>query len=251
MVRDGVRLQLGAKLLSAKRSGDERVLEYERDGRRERMVADQILVATGRRPNVESLELERAGVRFTDKGVVVDHRLRTSNRNVYAVGDVCSPYQFTHVADAHARIVVQNALFFGRARADRWCTYTSPEIAHVGMYEEDARRAGIACETHTKSIEELDRAVLDGSNEGFVRVHLKKGTDKILGATIVAEHAGDLISELTLAITAGVGLGRIAGTIHPYPTQGEMVRKVADVWRRTKLTPTAKKIFEQFFRIFR
>ena len=255
MVRDGVRLQLGSKLLSAERSGDERILHYERDGRRERAVADQILVATGRRPNVESLELERAGVRFTGKGVVVDNRLRTSNRNVYAVGDVCSPYQFTHVADAHARIVVQNALFFGRARADRlvipWCTYTSPEIAHVGMYEDDARRAGIACETYTRSIEDLDRAVLDGSNEGFVRVHLKRGTDRILGATIVAEHAGDLISELTLAITAGVGLGRIAGTIHPYPTQGEMVRKVADTWRRTKLTPTAKKIFKQFFRIFR
>jgi pyruvate/2-oxoglutarate dehydrogenase complex dihydrolipoamide dehydrogenase (E3) component len=255
MVRDGVRLQLGAKLLSAERAGNERIVEYERDGRRERATADQILVATGRRPNVESLELERAGVDFTNKGVTVDHRLRTSNRNVYAVGDVCSPYQFTHVADAHARIVVQNALFFGRARADRlvipWCTYTSPEIAHVGMYEGDAERAGIACETHTKSIEELDRAVLDGSNEGFVRVHLKKGTDKILGATIVAEHAGDLISELTLAITAGVGLGRIAGTIHPYPTQGEMVRKVADTWRRTKLTPTAKKIFKRFFRIFR
>lgn len=255
LVRDGVRLRLGSKLLSVKRSGDERILEFAQEGRCERAGADQILVATGRRPNVESLGLEQAGVRFTDRGVVVDRRLRTTNSRVYAVGDVCSPWQFTHVADAHARIVVQNALFFGRARADRlvipWCTYTSPEIAHVGMYEEDARRAGIACETHTKSIEELDRAVLDGSNEGFVRVHLKKGTDKILGATIVAEHAGDLIGELTLAITAGVGLGRIAGTIHPYPTQGEMVRKVADAWRRTRLTPTAKRIFERFFRIFR
>lgn len=255
MVRDGVRLQLDSKLLSARRTGDERILEYEREGHGERAIADQILVATGRRPNVESIGLDKAGVRFTDRGIVVDQRLRTANGKVYAVGDVCSPYQFTHVADAHARIVVQNALFFGRKRADRlvipWCTYTSPEIAHVGMYEGDAERAGIACETHTKSIEELDRAVLDGSNEGFVRVHLKKGTDKILGATIVAEHAGDLISELTLAITAEIGLGRIAGTIHPYPTQGEMVRKVADAWRRTSLTPFAMRIFERFFRIFR
>jgi pyruvate/2-oxoglutarate dehydrogenase complex dihydrolipoamide dehydrogenase (E3) component len=209
----------------------------------------------GRRPNVEGLQLEQAGVRCTDRGVAVDRRLRTSNRRVYAVGDVCSPYQFTHVADAHARIVVQNALFFGRARADRlvipWCTYTSPEIAHVGMYAEDAERAGIACETYTRSIEELDRAVLDGANEGFVRVHLKKGTDRILGATIVAEHAGDLISELTLAIVAGVGLGRIAATIHPYPTQGEMVRKVADAWRRTRLTPMVSRIFHHYFRIVR
>ncbi|HET6277511.1 MAG TPA: mercuric reductase, partial [Candidatus Polarisedimenticolia bacterium] len=255
MLRDGVRLQLGAKLLSAERSGGERILHYERDGRRERAAADQILVATGRLPNVEGLGLDRAGVAVGDRGVAVDRRLRTSNRRVYAVGDVCSRYQFTHVADAHARIVVQNALFFGRARADRlvipWCTYTSPEIAHVGMYEADAERAGIASETHTRSIEELDRAVLDGSNEGFVRVHLKKGTDRILGATIVAEHAGDLISELTLAITAGVGLGRIAATIHPYPTQGEMVRKVADAWRRTRLTPTVQTIFQHYFRIVR
>ena len=255
LLRDGVRLQLGTKLLSAERSGGEYILHYDREGRRERAAADQILVATGRRPNVEGLQLDQAGVRCTDRGVAVDRRLRTSNRRVYAVGDVCSPYQFTHVADAHARIVVQNALFFGRARADRlvipWCTYTSPEIAHVGMYAEDAERAGIACETYTRSIEELDRAVLDGANEGFVRVHLKKGTDRILGATIVAEHAGDLISELTLAIVAGVGLGRIAATIHPYPTQGEMVRKVADAWRRTRLTPMVSRIFHHYFRIVR
>ncbi len=255
MVRDGVRLHLGSKLLSAERSGDERIVQYERDGKRERTVVDQVLVATGRIPNVEGLGLEKAGVRSTPKGIVVDSRLRTTNRSVYSVGDVCSPFQFTHVADAHARLVVQNALFFGRARADRlvipWCTYTSPEIAHGGMYAEDAHKAGIEIETHTKSLEELDRAVLDGANEGFVRVHLKKGTDRILGATLVAEHAGDMISEMTLAITAGVGLGTISGTIHPYPTQGEIMRKVADTWRRTKLTPTVKKIFGLFFKLFR
>ncbi len=214
-----------------------------------------LLVATGRAPNFERLGLESAGVESGSKGVRVNDHLRTTNPKIYAVGDVAGGHQFTHAADAHARLVIQNALFFGRARASRlvmpWCTFTSPEVAHVGMYESDARAAGFTVSTTTFSIEDLDRAVLDGANEGFVRVHLKKGTDRILGATIVAEHAGDLIGELTLAITAGVGLGKIAGTIHPYPTQGEMTRKVADAWRRTRLTPGLKKIFDAYFRLVR
>ncbi len=253
--RDGVAMRLGVTFLSVERRGDERVVHVQRDGRTESLAADQILVATGRTPNIETLALERAGVAYSDKGVTVDDRLRTINRRVYAIGDVCSRYQFTHAADAHARLVVANALFFGRGRASRlvmpWCTYTSPEVAHVGLYEKDARAAGHAVDTITVSLEELDRAVLDEANRGFVRVHLKRGTDRILGATLVAEHAGDMIGELALAITAGVGLGRIGATIHPYPTQGEIIRKAADAWRRTKLTPTVKRIFEAFFRIVR
>ncbi len=255
MERDGVTFHLGAKLLSVERRGDETILHYERDGQRASVAADQILVAAGRVPNVEGLGLERAGVAYDAKGVKVDDRLRTANRRVYAIGDVCSRHQFTHAADAQARMVIANALFFGRGRASRlvmpWCTYTSPEVAHVGMYENDAREAGLEVDTITVSLEELDRAVLDDANEGFVRVHLKKGTDRILGATLVAEHAGDMIGELALAVTAGVGLGKIGSTIHPYPTQGEIVRKAADAWRRTKLTPTVRKIFDFFFRIVR
>ena len=131
-----------------------------------------------------------------------------------------------------------------------WCTYTSPEIAHVGMYAADAEEAGSEFDTMTVPLSEVDRAVLDGEDEGFLRLHIKKGTDKILGATLVAAHAGDMIAELSLAITAGVGLEKIADTIHPYPTQAEIIKKAADRWRRTKLTPTVRRLFGLWFRIF-
>ncbi|MBI4169418.1 MAG: mercuric reductase [Acidobacteria bacterium] len=255
MRRDGVEFRHGASLLAVERRGNERIVRYEHEGRATSVTADQILVAAGRVPNVEGLQLERAGIAHDARGIKVDDRLRTANPRVYAVGDVCSRYQFTHAADAQARLVVANALFFGRGRASRlvvpWCTYTNPEVAHVGLYERDANEAGIAVETITVPLEDLDRAVLDGANEGFVRLHLKKGTDRLLGATLVAEHAGDMIGELALAITAAVGLGRIAATIHPYPTQGEIVRKAADAWRRAKLTPAAKSLVGIFQWIFR
>jgi pyruvate/2-oxoglutarate dehydrogenase complex dihydrolipoamide dehydrogenase (E3) component len=253
--RDGVRFILGAKLVSARRDGAVRTLVLEQAGQRREEQADEILAAAGRLPNVEGIGLDAAGVAHGEQGIQVDPRLRTTNRRVYAVGDVASRFQFTHAADAQARLVAQNALLFGRGRADRlvmpWCTYTSPELAHVGLFEAEARARGLAVDTVTVPLNEVDRAILDGATEGFARVHLKAGTDRIVGATIVAENAGDLISEATLAITSGAGLGRIGATIHPYPTQAEVLRKVADAWRRRKLTPAAKRAFGVFFRIFK
>jgi pyruvate/2-oxoglutarate dehydrogenase complex dihydrolipoamide dehydrogenase (E3) component len=253
MTRDGVRLHLGSKLVEASRQGSDKVLVYEREGRRETTAADHILVAAGREPTVSGLGLETAGVAFGAAGIKVDARLRTTNHRVYAVGDVASVHRFTHAADAQARLVVRNALFFGRGRTTAlvmpWCTYTSPEVAHVGMYEADAQKAGLEVDTITVPLEDVDRAVLDGATEGFLRVHVRRGTDRILGATLVADHAGDVIGELTLAITAGIGLGRIGATIHPYPTQGEIVRKAADAFGRRRLTPLAKRVFALFFRI--
>ena len=249
--RDGVRLELSAKVLEARRGA----LVIETHGQRKEILADEILVAAGRAPNLEGLGLEAAGVKSTKQGVEVDDHLRTSNRNVFACGDVASRFQFTHVADAQARIVIQNALFFGRSKASAltipWCTYTTPEIAHVGLYEKDAKERGLEVDTLTVPLSSVDRAILDGADEGFLRVHLEKGKDRILGATLVAEHAGDMIGELCLAITQGIGLGKIAGVIHPYPTQGEVIKKAADQWRRTKLTPGVKKLFERWFRVFR
>ncbi|MFL6200978.1 MAG: mercuric reductase [Thermoanaerobaculia bacterium] len=249
--RDGVRLELSAKVLEARRG----VLVIERQGQRKEILADEILVAAGRAPNIEGLGLDAAGVKSTKQGVEVDDNLRTSNRNVFACGDVASRFQFTHVADAQARIVIQNALFFGRLKASAltipWCTYTTPEIAHVGLYEKDAKERGIAVDTLTVPLSSVDRAILDGADEGFLRVHLEKGKDRILGATLVADHAGDMIGELCLAITHGIGLGKIAGVIHPYPTQGEVIKKAADQWRRTKLTSGVRKLFERWFRVFR
>ncbi len=248
MQRDGVRFEFNTKILEA-RPG---VVVIE--GNKE-IAADQILVAAGRAPNVEGLGLEAAGVKYTNRGVEVDDNLRTSNKNVFACGDVATRYQFTHIADAQARIVIQNALFFGRLKMSAltipWCTYTTPEIAHVGLYEKDAKEKGMEVDTLTVPLSSVDRAILDGADEGFLRVHLEKGKDRILGGTLVADHAGDMIGELCLAITQGIGLGKIAGVIHPYPTQGEVIKKAADQWRRTKLTPGVKKLFERFFRLFK
>jgi pyruvate/2-oxoglutarate dehydrogenase complex dihydrolipoamide dehydrogenase (E3) component len=249
--RDGVQLELGVKVLEARRG----VLVIERQGQKKELAADEILVAAGRAPNIEGLGLEAAGVKSTKHGVEVDDHLRTSNKNVFACGDVASRYQFTHLADAQARIVIQNALFFGRSKASAltipWCTYTTPEIAHVGLYEKDAKERGVPVDTLTVPLSSVDRAILDGADEGFLRIHLEKGKDRILGATLVADHAGDMIGELCLAITHGIGLGKIASVIHPYPTQGEVIKKAADQWRRTKLTPGVKKLFERWFRVFR
>ncbi len=257
MIEAGVRFEFGMKVVEVRRNGAERTVVIEQAGERQEISTDEILLAVGRAPNVEGLGLEAAGVRHGKHGVEVDDRLRTSNPNVYACGDVASRFQFTHIADAQARIVIQNALFFGRSKASAltipWCTYTTPEIAHVGMYEKDAKEKGIEIETLTIHLSDVDRALLDGADEGFLRVHVEKGSKdgKILGATLVAEHAGDMIGELCLAVTHGIGLAKIAGVIHPYPTQGEVVKKMADLWRRGKLTPTVKKIFGTWFRVFK
>ncbi|MGH7630071.1 MAG: mercuric reductase [Gemmatimonadales bacterium] len=255
MEREGVRLLHGAKVTRVERRGPERVVHAERGGRAEQIEADEVLVAVGRAPNVEGLGLEAAGVRYDKRGVSVDDRLRTSNRRIYAVGDINGKFQFTHNSDFQARYAIQNALFFGRRKASAlvmpWCTFTSPEVAHVGLYEAGARAAGHAVETLTLPLEDVDRARLDGEEDGFLRVHLKRGTDRILGATLVAEHAGDMISEITVAMVNKVGLGGIGAAIHPYPTQAEVFRKAADTWRRGKLTPRVRRVFATFFRFFR
>jgi pyruvate/2-oxoglutarate dehydrogenase complex dihydrolipoamide dehydrogenase (E3) component len=224
----------GAKRLHLKKSGEIKTLDV-----------DEILVGAGRVTNVDGLGLDKAGVEFDKFGVKADKTLRTTNHDIYAAGDIALPYKFTHTADVAARTVIQNALFMGSkefpANAIPWCTYTDPEIAHVGMYEADVTRAGIEADTFMRDLNDVDRAILDGEDDGFVKVHVKKGTDKILGATIVAAHAGDLISTITVAMTNGIGLKGIAGSIFPYPTQAEAIKQVADMYSRTRLTPNVKK----------
>lgn len=255
MVRDGVELHLGAQLQKVSVQGDRKTLHFESDGKSATVDAEHILVAAGRKPNTEGLGLEAAGVGYGPQGVDVDARLRTSNSSIFAAGDIASKYQFTHTADAQARMVLRNAFFFGRNKASSlvvpWATYTSPEIAHVGYYADDAEAAGYAVDTMTIPLDDVDRALLDGETEGFLRLHLKKGTDRILGGTLVAAHAGDMIGILSLAITHGIGLSKFSSTIFPYPTQGEVFRKAGDAYMRTKLTPSAKGFFDWWFRIFR
>jgi len=250
MQRDGVKLLCcGKKLKLAKADGGKIRLSVESHGKAYDEIVDQLLVAVGRAPNVENLGLDAAGVAFTPKGVQVNDRLQTSNPNIFAAGDICSPYQFTHAADFMARIVIRNALFFGRSKASAltipWCTYTEPEIAHVGLYEKQAQEQRIEVDTFTRRLDEVDRAILEGHTDGLARVHVRKGTDKIVGATIVAANAGDMIAEITLAMTHKLGLGHIANTIHPYPTQAEVIRQIGDAYNRTRLTPLANAIFSR------
>jgi len=217
------------------------------------VTVDEILVGAGRAPNVDDLGLESVGVAYDHRsGVRVDDRLYTSNPMIYAAGDVCMAEKFTHAADFAARTVIQNALFLGRKKLSAltipWCTYTDPEIAHVGLSERQAAERDVAIDTYLRPFAEVDRAVIDGEDEGFVKVHVRRGTDRIVGATVVARHAGDMIGELTLAITAGVGLGRLASVIHPYPTQAEAIRQVGDMYNRTRLTPRVKKLFAAWLR---
>ena len=254
LVRDGVKIITGCQVKAVSRRGDEKVVELECGGERQEVAVDEILVGVGRAPNVEDCGLEAAGVAFDPRtGVVIDDTLLTSNPRILAAGDCCFRYKFTHTADALARIVIQNALFgfpFMKKKASAltipWCTYTDPEIAHVGMYEKDAKAKGIPVTTFVQELADVDRAILDGEEEGFIKLHVKTGSDSILGATLVARHAGETLSELTLAITAGIGLGTIAGTIHPYPTQAECVKRAADAFNRTRLTPTVKWLFARW-----
>ena len=245
--REGIEVRLGSRVTGVRIEGAERVLDLDGAGGADQLRVDAILVAAGRAPNVEGLGLDTAGIEIDRHGVSVDDRLRTTNPRVFAAGDICSPFKFTHAADAQARILLANALFPGRQKASRlvvpWCTFTDPEVAHVGLTAAQAEAQGIKATTLTVALTEVDRCVLDGESEGFARVHLRRGTDTILGATIVGRHAGEMIAELALAMTAGLGLGVIGRTIHPYPTRTEAVRKLADAWSRTRLTPTLRRLF--------
>ncbi|MBM4186732.1 MAG: mercuric reductase [Gemmatimonadetes bacterium] len=251
--RDGVRLELGTTVDLVARGPDGIVVSARRGGEAVRLVADRIVVAAGRAPNVDGIGLEQAGVGFDlREGVRTDDRLRTSNPRIYAVGDVCSRLQFTHHADFQARLVLANALFFGRGRASRlivpWATYTSPELAHVGLTEEMAATRGIPVDVVRVPFREVDRAVLDGETEGLFKAVLARGTDRIVGVSIVASHAGDLIAEGVVAMRHGLGLGAVGQAIHPYPSQAEVYRKAADQWRRGKLTPRVRRLLATWFK---
>ncbi len=252
--RDGVELALGVRIEDVTTDADGiRLVHLDDRGERRVTVCDDVLVAAGRKPNVEGLGLAEIGVRSDAGGVQVDARLRTTNPRIFAAGDVTPAPKFTHVADAHAGVVVQNALFFPSARADRLvvprCTYTSPEVAHVGLDRAQAESEGIAVDVIDIPFDQNHRALLDGEEDGFLRVLLRRGSDRVLGATVVAAGAGDLIAPLSLAVTHRLGLSRFTSTILPYPTQAEVLRKAANQWRAKRFTPLAQRLFARWFRL--
>jgi len=245
LARDGVQIHLNTTVAEVRAEAGEKVAQLRSDGNLCTVRVDEIVVGIGRSPNVEGLNLEAAGVRYNlETGILVNDFLRTSNSRIYAAGDVCLRHKFTHTAEASARIAVKNALFLGRDRLSAltipWCTYTDPEIAHVGLYVREAQQQGISVKTFTILMHDVFRAVTDGDENGFVKIHVKQGTDRILGATVVARHAGEMINGLSLAITSGIGLRELGRVIHAYPTQVEAIKMAADAYRRTRLTPTVK-----------
>jgi pyruvate/2-oxoglutarate dehydrogenase complex dihydrolipoamide dehydrogenase (E3) component len=251
LIDEGIRLVLNCQLEEVVTVTEGKRLYFSVNGERDSVTVDEILVGAGRAPNVENLNLEAVGVEYDQTlGVKVDDYLQTTNPKIYAAGDICMNWKFTHAADAAARIVIKNTLFspFGLGRSKLsslvmpWVTYTSPEIAHVGMYENEAKKLDIEIETIKIPFIGVDRAIADHEESGFLKIHHKKGTDQILGATIVASHAGEMISEITTAIVNNIGLSKLSSVIHPYPTQAEAIKKAADAYRKTLLTPKTKQL---------
>jgi pyruvate/2-oxoglutarate dehydrogenase complex dihydrolipoamide dehydrogenase (E3) component len=245
-LQDGIHLLLNSTVNRVAQTDTGKTIHYQYQGATKTVTVDEILIGAGRSPNVEGLNLEAVGVEYNSSGVVVDDCLQTTNPRIYAAGDICMRWKFTHAADAAARILIRNALFapFGLGRSKLsslimpWVTYTDPEIAHVGLYESEAHAKGIETETIHIPFQEVDRALTDGETNGCVKVLLRRGSDRILGATIVARHAGDMISEVTFAIVKKQGLKALSQVIHPYPTQAQAIKQAADqYYRKTFLNP--------------
>lgn len=241
LARDGIEIHLDTQTTRVRVEGNDKVADLVNDDTKRTVAVDQILVGVGTAPNVQGLELEAAGVVYDDaRGIPVDDFLRTTNRRIFAAGDVCGENKFPHIESAAGRIVVANALFLGRQRlsaeAIPWCTFTDPEIAHVGMYVTEARQKNIPVKTFTILMHEVDRAITDGEEEGFVKVHVREGTGKILGATVVASHAGDLINEISLAMSAGLDLHALARVNQPYPTQSQAIKMAAGAYVASRRT---------------
>ncbi len=218
--------------------------------------ADAVLVATGRTPNIDGLGLTAAGVSFDGRtGLVVDDRLRTTNRRIYAAGDVASHHKFTHAADAMARIVLRNALFGGRSKvsalAMSWCTYTSPEVAHVGLTAAEAAERGDRVLLLRQDLSSVDRAIVDGTPEGFAWACVDAKSGRVLGATMVAPHAGEAISEMAVVVTNKLSISAVSNTIHPYPTVASVWKGLGDQFQKTKFKPWIARLFERIFRFAR
>jgi pyruvate/2-oxoglutarate dehydrogenase complex dihydrolipoamide dehydrogenase (E3) component len=245
--RDGISVRLNTEAVKVRMEDGQKLVDLVSDDYQSTVTVDAILTGTGRLPNVERLNVDAAGVDCdATTGIRIDDFLRSTNPRIYAAGDACLEHKFTHTADASARIAVHNALSLGHRRLSAltipWCTYTDPEIAHVGLYVREARDQDIPVRTFTIPMHEVHRAIADGEETGFVKIHVKERTDRILGATIVARHAGEMINEITLAMVARIGLKTLARVIHAYPTQAEAIKKAADAYIGSLTRPTIKSL---------
>ena len=237
--RDGIEVRLNTTVTGIREVDGEIRADLLSDDYRSTITVDAVLIGTGRLPRIDGMDLENAGIGYdAAAGIHVDDFLCTSNPRVYAAGDACLEDMFTHAAVASAEVAVDNALHDEQRRmsalAIPWCTYTDPEIAHVGLYVRDAMQQRIAVSTFTIPLHAVDRAILDGEDTGFVKIHVADGSERILGATIVSAHAGEMISQVTLAMVAGIGMSQLAQVIHPYPTQSAAIGMAAQAWLRSR-----------------
>jgi len=256
--KESVRLLTNSKAVAFREQAGERIMRIERDGDEQDIPFDEVIVAVGRRAHTESLGLDALDIKLNPNGtIVVDDYQRTSLKHVYACGDVAGPYQFTHMASHQAWYSSVNALFgmFRKFRINYsvvpWCTFTDPEVARVGLSEDSAAQQGIAVEVSRYDISDLDRAIAEGENAGFIKVLTHPGKDTVLGAVIVGPHAGELIMEFVLAMTHQLGLKKIMGTIHIYPTYSEMNKFVASNWRKAHAPDKLLAMLPRLHKLFR
>lgn len=254
--REGVSILDGARATKVEVVGGEKLVTVkQKEGAETTVVVDEILVATGRRPNIEELNLDSVGIAFTPKGILTDEYCRTNVPGVWAIGDVAGPYLFTHWAGYQAKVVIRNTLFPGKAPCDYdnlpWTTFTEPEIAHVGLNETQAKEKGLPHRVFTAPFHHNDRAVCDGDFEDYFAKVIADPKGKILGATIVHPHAGDLLAELVLAKRWGLTLDKLYDTIHAYPTLSEISGALGGAYMKTKLSPLMKERLARAYRWLR
>jgi len=232
MSRDGVETRLNTTVVGVRMQGATKLLDTLNDDAKSLIAVDEIVLSIGRTANVDGLGLAAAGVVFyATRGISVDDFMCTTNADVYAAGDICNLHRFTHVAEATARLAVHNAFGARMAHQSRlmipWCTYCDPEIAHIGMHLREAREQSISVKSFTIMMQDVDRAITDGLDDGFVKIYVREGTDQILGATIVASRASELINEMSVIMSAGIGMRRLATILHTYPAQSDAIRLAA------------------------
>ena len=252
--RDGIGIREKTKILGVNRIDGEVVLSIEDQNGVRELRGDVLLVAAGRALNLEGLNLEAAGVALDGKRLKVEASLRTTNPRIYVAGDAAGGPQFTHTADAQARLFLRNAFFFGRGKATDlvvpWCTYTHPELAQVGLTEAMAQERHLETEVLKVAFSDLDRGVLE-EEAGFVQARVKKGTDEVVGLTVVGPHAGDLLGEAALLLATTKRLSTLSAVIHPYPTLGEAFKRLGDQAMKRRLTPRVQPFFRFWFRLWR
>jgi pyruvate/2-oxoglutarate dehydrogenase complex dihydrolipoamide dehydrogenase (E3) component len=245
LARCGVETRLNTPVVHARAENGKKIIDVTNSGAKFSIAVDEILLSVGRVPNTEDLNLDTAGIKVdAHHRIEVDDFFRSTNPNVSAAGDACMPHKYTNVAQASARLAVLNACAGGSNRVSRltppWCTYCDPEIAHIGLHALDARRRSIPIKSFTIMMQDVDRAIIDGCDAGFVKIHVKEGTDEILGATIVGSRAGELINELSVIMSAGMGMRQLADVLHAYPSQSDAIRLAAIAFRDHTPTPQAR-----------